>query len=302
MRLLRLPLLALALLVTALALAPPAVAKGDNGCSDSLEGLFDRTPATIAGPLDPSLLANYAVLRRPATAVDLPPPINSLSNQVDFALGSYYPAYIRQLAQSPGGRRFFLVPGFPVHMPVPPARCLPAHLRPKRPELVKAQLERERQPIACIVTMSARTGGGEASYGPGNCPPFGELTTYEYLASGVYGGSDQVGILPDGIAAVRVHFSHAATVQVAVVANFYRYKLDPVRYRKLIHRIGRTLRRLYGPHRVRAKAVRRRLQRQLTRTFELLSPKRIELLAANGGVIKVVKRPKDLGFDGPFRR
>ena len=117
----------LAALLAALAAAAPASAKSSAGCGFEEEP-FGRMPATTAEQLDQSVLASYAVLRRPAAAVDQPPPINSLAEQVDFALGRYNPAYLRQLTQRPGGRRFFLVPGFPIHVPIPPRRCLPPRL------------------------------------------------------------------------------------------------------------------------------------------------------------------------------
>jgi hypothetical protein len=232
--------------------------------------VVEAAPVTIADPLDASLLARYAVLRRPATAVDLPPPINTLAEQIDFSLGRYNPAYIRQLAQRPGGRRFFLVPGLP--------RC-------------------DREPIACIVQLLP-TRTTDASDAPGSCPRFRDVTHYAYLASGVFDGNEQAGILPDGIASLRVHFKHAATLQVPVVANFYLYKADRARRRKFVRTVGRILVRLYGPHRVRNKARRRKLERKFARAVVRYIPTNIELLATDGHVIQNVKRSKNatLGF------
>lgn len=254
---------------------------------------------TTAEQLDPSVLASYAVLRRPAAAIDQPPPINTLAEQVDFALGRYNPAYVRQLTRRPGGRRFFVVPGFPIHVQVPPRRCLPRELRARRPRLVEQQRERERQPIACVVTTSSASRRG--FYGTTSCPRFRDVTKYENLATGVIGGVEQAGILPDEIATVRVHFSHAPTVQVPAVENFYLYKVDPARRHRLLRQLFRIEQRFERSH-ARTRAQRRRLRRELVaaarRVLRELSPTNIELIAADGHLVKDVKRPRnaELGF------
>jgi len=288
----------------ALAAAPAAVAKSTARCSFDAEDPSGGTPATITDPPAASVLASYAVLRRPPRAADQPPPINSLAEQVDFALGRYNPASIRQLTQRPGGRRFFLVPGLPVHVDIPPARCLPARLRPQRPRLVEQQRKREREPIACIVTSSSGR-DRRSSYGGDTCPRFRDVTTYEYLSDGVIGGFEDAGILPDGIATVRVHFKRAPIVQVPVVENFYLYKVDPARTKQLLKRLTRAARRLERSPRPRTRAQRRtRLNRYFAltrRVIRELTPTHIELLAADGRIVKDVRRPKgaDLGFPFP---
>lgn len=307
--------------LVALTFVPAAAAKGRASCSFE-EDYFNRAPATIADPPEPSLLASYARLRRPATPRDQPPPINSLGDQLSFELGRYNPAYIRQLTERPGGRRFFLVPGFPVHVTIPPARCLPAKLRPKRPKLVVDQLERERQPIACVATISpsgrssrgmlgpsfadyygAGFGAGWTAYAPiSGCPRFRDVTKYENLSSGILFGTEQAGILPDGIAAVRAHFRHLPTVQVPVVENFYLYKVDPLQRKKLLHQLRLTITRLARSH-AHTKAQRRTLERRYRaaqrRFVDELSPTNVELLAPDSHLVQNVRRsPKDLGGYG----
>ena len=243
---------------------PAAVAKTSSSCAsaeDSLEDSIGGAPATISEALNPAVVARYAIFRRTAAPADLPPPINSLADQVSFALGRYNPAYVRQLTERIGGRRLFVVPGLPPHVEVPPARCLPRRLRPQRPQLVARQLKRERQPIACIVAVVPSGARNEL---PGEeCPRFRDVTKYEYLSSGAFGGVEQAGILPDGIATVRVHFSRTPVVQVPVVENFYLYKVDSSLRRKLLRQLGSIFRQLENPPSRRTRAQRRKLQREL---------------------------------------
>lgn len=289
------------MLLLALTIAPAAVAKASTRCPQEVEP-FGVTPATIAEPPAAPVLASYGVLRRPATAVDQPPPINSFANQVETALGRYNPAYVRQLTQRPGGRRFFLVPGLPLHIEIPPARCLPPALRRQRPKLVEQQRKRELQPIACVVTTSSAN-PRDTSYGGDICPRFRDVTTYEYLADGVVEGVEDAGILPDGIASVRVHFNRASVVQVPVVENFYLYKVDPARHKQLLRRLDRAIRRLERSPRPRTRAQRRRVERRYAalnrRAIQQLTPTHIELLAADGRVVKDLRRPRGLDFTAP---
>lgn len=289
--------------VVALVAAPGAAAARTPRCSP--DRAFGRAPTTIADPLDPALLAQYAILRRVGTAVDQPPPINSLGEQLDFGL-RYNPLYLRQLTQRPGGRRFFVAPGFPRAMPVPPTRCLPPSLRAQRPRLVEEELKREREPLACVVTYSPNEPSVDSviSYGGESCPRFRDVTKYEYLTSGLLSGNEQAGILPDGIAAVRVHFQRAPTVQVAVAENFYLYRSDPARRRALFRRLHQLALRLYGPHSPRSRADRRKLRHAIATLTERalleFTPTRVDLLAADGHVLKVAKRPKRRAGLVPF--
>lgn len=283
----------LATLIAALVAVPSPAAKSSARCS-SEDDPFGGVPATITDPFDPSVLASYAVLRRAATAADRPPAINSLAEQLGFALGRYNPTNLRQLTQRPGGRRFFVVPGFPVHVEIPPARCLPRKLRPQRPKLVEQQLRREREPIACLVTTSP-SGRRNGRFGGVGCPRFRDVTTYERLASNTVEALEHAGILPDGIAGVRAHFRDAPPVHVPVVENFYLYKVVRERRKILLGQLRRADRRRYASPRPRTRAQRRKLERRFAalnrRAVRELSPTHVELLAADGRVVKDVKRP-----------
>lgn len=290
-------------MVTALTVASGVSAKPRTGCD--IEDPFGGTPVAVGGALDPSLLASFAVLRRPAAAADQPPPVNSLAEQV-VEIGRYDPAYIRQLGQRSGGRRMFLVPGYPRHVEIPPARCLPPSLRAQRRKLVQQQRQREREPIACVATTSPQASvsqSSSAAFGVGfygyeseSCPRFGDVTKYTYLAISPFGSAEHAGILPDAIAALQVHFTHAPTLQVPVTENYYFYKTDPAPRAKVARQTQRLFGRLSSRRRSRTKADRRRIERQLLalsqHAVSTLTPSSIELLAADGRVIKDVRRPK----------
>jgi len=276
-----------------LATAPLASAKSKDPCTFLEDAFLGANPVTTTEPPAASVLASYAVLRRPAANADQPPPINSLAEQVDIALGRYNPAYLRQLTQRPGGRRFFLVPGFPPHVEIPPARCLPRALRRQRPKLVEQQARRERIPVACIVTIDPNR-DRSGSEGGESCRRFRDVTKYESLSGGLFESGEHAGILPDEIATVRVHFGDGPTVQVPVAGNFYLYKVDPAQRKKLRRQLRLLQRRFLDSPRPRTRARRRQLERRFfaltNRAIRRFMPTNIELLAADGHVVKNVKR------------
>jgi len=81
-----------------------------------------------------------------------------------------------------------------------------------------------------------------------------------------------------------------------VVENFYLYKVDPVRRKQLLKRLNQAVRRLERSPRPRTRAQRRRFERRyvalIRRAIQALSPTHIELLAADGKLVKKVLRPK----------
>src|SRR5215472_8610077 len=69
-------------------------------------------PVAATSPLDPAVTSMFAVLRRPAGPEDQIPLFNPLSEDIGGQLGSYLPAYIRQLTRDSEGDRYFLIIGF----------------------------------------------------------------------------------------------------------------------------------------------------------------------------------------------
>ena len=102
----------------------------------SLVGPNFTSPTALTEPLGPRLTGMFAVLRRATGPDDELPPINPLGEDLSFELRSYYPAYIRRVAQDADGERYFVIPGFERALRIPPARCLPRELRRHRAQLV----------------------------------------------------------------------------------------------------------------------------------------------------------------------
>jgi hypothetical protein len=216
----------------AVALVPAAVAKKrvsqPVSCHVSgvtgLLGLSESEPAApvaLSGPMDPAILGRFAVLRRPAGPADQLPPLSTVGNQLDSQLGSYYPGYIRQLAQLPDGNRIFLIPGFKRATTIPPAGCLPKSLRAQRNRLVEQQRKLAAEPVYCI----AEIGSGPHIYP--DCQTFAANETGSTLAEPDVSKVPVTEIVPDGVAVVRLSFRGGATVVAPVSENAFRFSPPP---------------------------------------------------------------------------
>jgi hypothetical protein len=197
-------------------------------CASSLHllGLFsDGEPAPIATPLDPTVLSQYAVLRRAAVSEDVLPPLNKLGGALEGKMASYYPAYIRRLNRLPDGGRYFLITGFERAPTIPPASCLPKPLRPDRPHLVALVHRLAVEPAYCIGVVEGLQESGEGV----TCQRYSSVYTGAGLAEETLfafaEGKTQtkVELAPDGVASVRLRYSGAPLITAAVSENAYTF-------------------------------------------------------------------------------
>jgi hypothetical protein len=201
-------------------------------CASSLHllGLFsDSEPAPIATPLDPTVLSQYAVLRRAAVSEDVLPPLNKLGGALEGKLASYYPAYIRRLSRLPDGGRYFLITGFERAPTIPPASCLPKSLRPNRPHLVALAHDLAVEPAYCIGVVEGLQESNEGV----TCQRYSTVYSGAGLAEEtlfVLAGSKKqtrVELAPDGVASVRLRYPGAAPLTATVSENAYVFSPPP---------------------------------------------------------------------------
>jgi hypothetical protein len=267
------------------AAASKRVAPSRSSCSDGL-GLPTGTPVALTEPLEPALLANFAILRRPAGPQDALPPINPLGEALSFQLRGYLPAYIRLLAEGFGGERYFLVPGFARTFRIPPARCLPRALRRVRSRLVAEQRKRGGEPVYCIAAVgpnSPRAGGDE------QCLPFSAIQSGAGLIATETSTSPVVSLVPDGVATVRLTYRSGEVISAAVDNNTFTFTPPQGPIRKAlaaIARRGRQLNRMNHLGKRRQARLEQAYGKLLQTTIGRLSPKTVQWLGAGGQPIR----------------
>jgi hypothetical protein len=186
---------------------------------------FDRTePAPLATPLDPTVLAQYAVLRRMAVPEDALPPLSSLGGALEGTLASYYPAYIRRVVQLSNGGRYFLITGFDQTLTVPPTPCLPKALRKARPRLVALDRRLAVEPVYCIGVVGELKANNEGV----TCQRYSTVATGAGLAEGAFSFGQglrrpKVELAPDGVASVRLRYPGAPPITASVSENAYMF-------------------------------------------------------------------------------
>jgi hypothetical protein len=264
-----------------------AARRANPGCFEG--GLLggEAQPAELPGSPEPALLAAFAVLRRPAAAADRPPLLNSLSQELGFQLAGYFPAQLRQVLALADGRRFFTVVGMRRPFPVPPARCLPPELRRLRVQLVQEQSRIAREQALCVVESGS---GTRRSGAPPDCLSLGDIEQGRGLLSGIFSLGPTVGLVPDGVATVRVAFGDGTAASAAVTENAYLLSLPSSFVRHAVRLLHAAYRHLEERHTSRAE--RRRYAAQLDSAIAFTVPSRIEWLSPGGGVVKLIKPPR----------
>lgn len=280
--------------MAALPLPAPAAVAGKPGskpssCSGGAifgPGSREAAPVVLSGAPDPAILSRFAVLRRAAGPADQLPPLNPLGSQLESQLTSYYPSYIRQLAQLPDASRVFLIPGFTRSF-LPPLKCVPLRLRKR----VLEQSKRESQPAYCI----GEIGVSRRPFASTTCLSFADVETGGALAASAFSTTPVIDLVPDGVATVHLVYRDGAAIAAAVHENAFIFTppQGPIeRARRLLRRLGRQLGREEGEY-ARAKpnkAKRRRREKlfiqTLARTYDRLPPKQVQWLDGGGHVLR----------------
>lgn len=191
-----------------------------GGCSDSSPSSFPApVPSAVAPPAN--VLSEFAILRGPATQDDLAAASAAVS-PLGGVLSSYNAGYVRQLAPLPGGGSVFVVPGY-----LSQAGCgLDQTEQAEVSLLLGPGHPAATAPVYCLVQLQT---GVEAF----ECALFAGVNTGKAFV-GIVASSkplvtDQVGLVPDGVSSVVLHYRASPPVPAAVSGNFFasRQSADP---------------------------------------------------------------------------
>lgn len=273
---------AIAAIAIVIAALPAAAAATKHPCSESLLGLGPQTPNAETAPLEASITAMFAFLRRPAGPEDALPPLNPFDQDVGFQLRAYFPGEIRQIARDPDGERYFEIPGFERGITLPPARCLPASLRQRRGQIVEEQHKREAQPVYCIDQLGPK----RPTYPEARCSTFADVQTGASLIETAQSTTEVIELAPDGVATVRLHYRNGDVITAPVAGNVFDFT-PPQRPVKKLEALRRKFDREIQKRGVHGRALEplaRRVQAARTR----LVPQTVEWLAGDGQQVRVL--------------
>jgi hypothetical protein len=233
-------------------------------------------------------VSSFAIFRRSALLSDEPSGLNPAAGGLgrelykDYELSSYYPAYVRQLAGPSGGRRYFVIPAFGRPEAVPPAHCFPAG---ERRELVEQQHRRSVEPVYCIIAVG---GGGNAPV-PG-CEPFAAIDEGgRVFQSDALVEEPTVGLVPDGVASVRITYRETPAIVVLVSENAFSFT-SPSPTPRVEAELKRLEPAIVGTEHLTA-TQRRRITLQWDKTVNETDPARIEWLGSAGGLVRALSPP-----------
>ena len=264
-----------------------------SSCEPPSLTLFGPRPArpkAPATPLPAKILSSFSVLRRSADPSESAARAGVAARLAkEYELSSYYPAYVRQLARLPGGRRYFVVPAFARSRALPPPTCLPASQRADRPKLLEQQQRRGVETVYCLVEV--RTGPSPAI----GCEPFAAIDE----SVRVFNASDFirqpiVELAPDGVSSVRITYRGRAPIVVPIKENAFWFTppASPP------SRVDSELKRLL--HKLLAGRLTNTQQRTLTTRWNNLlrktDPTKIEWLNSVGGLIRTIKAPTSASY------
>lgn len=277
--------------MAAMAIAPAALAArspaSSRSCAVDAEPPTEMQPVPLAGAPDAAVLGSYAVLRRAQMPSDELPMLAQFAPQLGLA--RYYPEEIRRIATVAGGRSVYLIPGFPPLARVPPARCLPAAERGARRQLLERAAARAAEPNYVIVSVLARRGETELE---GTRRRFVDVALGGGPLSGAFATKPTLDLVPDGVAAVRVHRAIGEPSTAPVSENAYD-TTPPAALRARVQALLKaplaSIRHLLSLRHPSA-AQRRRLLRDyahsLVRSIQLLRPREVEWLDGEGRVLR----------------
>jgi hypothetical protein len=258
-------------------------------------------PQELSTPLEASIVSSFAIFRRPALPSDAPPGSKLAGGELrrqlhqNYELARYYPAYVRELATFPNGRRYFVVPAFALPEAALPARCLSTQARRK---LAERQHARSVEPVFCIIET-----GAPGSAPPQGCEPFAEIDegvrAFEVSdLDGEHLSEPTIELVPDGVTSVRVTYESVPPLVLPVSENAFALTPPKAPNSPVDAELRRLLQTLTDQH----VAETRRLKalRRWDEIFRRTRPARIEWLNAGGEVVRTLERPAVYGGSTTF--
>jgi hypothetical protein len=248
-----------------------------------LLGPRPTSPRALSTSLQAGILSRFALFRRDAQESDEPLiQADSLASELakDYELSSYYPGYVRQLGRH-AGDRYFVIPGFGRPEALPPAHCRPAALRR---ELVEQRRRRLSEVVYCVI----ETGGGD-SHSPG-CEPFAEIHEGRPIfESGVAIVSREpvVGLVPDGLASLRIAYRETAPIVVRVSSNAFLFA-SPSPSARVQAKLSQLE---HEDHKRLSTTQQLSWTLRWNRTVAEAEPTKVEWLDSSGGLIRLIHPP-----------
>ncbi len=246
-------------------------------------------PEELSTPLEATILSSFAIFRRPALPSDAPPGLNLQASGLgreldkDYELASYYPAYVRQVARLPDGRRYFVIPAFGRPETVPPAHCYGAGIRR---EMVKQERRRLVEPVYCII----ENGDNGSAPVPG-CEPFAQIdeSSRAFHVSDFLGGEPTIELVPDGIASVRIVYRATAPIVADVSENAFLLIPPTAPRSRLDSELKKLVGRLVGGHLTKTQRI--TITTEYNRAYVNTYPTRIEWLNSAGEPVRALSPP-----------
>ena len=247
------------------------------------------TPKELSTPLQATVLASFAVFRRPELPSEEASPLSGAAGGLarelhkDYELSAFYPAYVRQFSVLAGDRGFLVVPGFGRPQAVPAAHCLPAA---RRRVLLEQERRRVVEPVYCILAV----GGGARAPLPG-CESFAEVgeSSRAFHVSDFLGGEPTLELIPDGVSLVRVSYRDAAPMVVPVKENAFLLTPPPAPRDRLDAYLRGLLPRIAGEHVTKAQRV--AATAEWNAAFPGTYPARVEWLDGVRRVVRTISAP-----------
>jgi hypothetical protein len=266
-------------------------------------------PKPASTSLESSIRSRFAIFRRSPRQGDQPRtsnpgggggPARMLGRE--YELSSYYPVYIRRLPVPPAPRRSYVVPAYGRPETVPPARCFDDRIwgsgARRRSELVQQEHRRKVEPVACVLVMGGEAGspGGRKAGSPGGrnanlagCTPFAQIESGA-AAFGVsdFHGEPAIGLVPDGVATLRLTYSGIAPILVRVRENVFALAPPKAPANRLDEELTRLESRLSDAHLTQAQLS--KLTVRHDRLYLGTYPLKVEWLDRAGKPIRTISR------------
>jgi hypothetical protein len=184
-------------------IAPGVARAGSPACAS-----YPRPGTQVPGPAPARLRRQYGVLRRAPRQADR----IALGRLGPLPQSQILTGSIRYLgAVAEGGRAYLVAARHLLPDPLVPVRCVPASQRALQRALLPGLRREYAHRALCLVIVYPTRSAPTCQPAPGTVAPL-------LIAPAAPG----LGLAPDGVAAVRLHFRSGASAAVAVSGNFWR--------------------------------------------------------------------------------
>jgi hypothetical protein len=195
-------------LAAAAGLLAAGVAPGVARAASPACGSYPRPGTQVPGPAPASLRRQYGVLRRASRPADR----IALGRLGPLPQSQILTGSIRYLgAVAEEGRAYLVAARHLLPDPLAPVRCVPASQRALQRGLLPGLRREYTRRALCLVIVYPARAAPTCQPAPGTVAPL-------LIAPAAPG----LGLAPDGVAAVRLHFRSGASAAVAVRGNFWR--------------------------------------------------------------------------------